>query len=729
VQTTDPATGTVQTGYDAAGNTLAMTTTDRTAGNAVVTLNQLGYDALNRVITDTVVTNTANIAGSALTTLTRYDQDGNVAQTQQPNGDVVYNVYDAADRLTTVEIDPGPAPLTKGQAAMHPRYEAYGYDRAGNQTVSVDADNRTDTTQYDGDNRAVQDVAASAAPTGTTTITTTLGYDPDGNTLAQTTRTSDSTSPGTVQTHTTTSAYNAADWETSSSVDGLTTSYTYDAAGQQIGTTTSDGQTGTTMAYDPEGRVTSIAENAGGVGPYTTQYSYNANDLPLTLTYPNGVSETAQYDANSALTQLATHGPQVGPTQTLTTTYAYGYNAAGWITSATTLSGTDVITHDASGRLTDECGPQVVTPSRCNHWTYDANGNLLTAVGDAGATDVYTYSAPGPGGQINEQVAGGSSTSPPTATIRLAYDGHGDTTSISNPVSLTPNDPSYQKYALAESFAYDAQQRPITVTRLVADKVNGQTLVTPLTATMQYNADGLRSDYYLTPDPRTGKQPVDTRFAYRDGQLASATVTGITGTLLYKNTFIYDAQGNPLELVRTNPNGTTSRYWYVLDGLGSVVALTSITGTVVDRYAYDSWGEETSNDATDETVPQQLRYRSYYYDEKLTWYWVTTRYYDPEGMRWFQPDLSMQDGVRTYAYVDDDPIDWADPTGLSDDGCNVPVFGYYCARNIRERQRAAALAHLHLTITVSVLAHSDRADRGNGLTGPEAAEYPAAAYQ
>jgi len=363
IQVTNPATGTVQTAYDAASNTLALTTTDRTAGNAVVTLNQMGYDALNRVITDTVVTNTANSAGSALTTLTRYDQDGNVAQTQQPNGDVTYNVYDAADRLTTVEIDP--APLTKGQAATHPSYEAYGYDAAGNQTFAQDADNRTTTTQYDGAGRLTQSVAVSYPPTGTTTITTTTGYDPNGNTLAQTTRTVDSTSPGVVQTHTTTSAYNAADWETSSSVDGLTTTYSYDAAGQQIGTTTSDGQTGTTMAYDAAGRVTSIVENANGAGPYTTAYTYNANDLPLTLTYPNGVGEAAQYDANSALTQLATHGPQVGPTQTLTTTDAYGYNAAGWITSATTLSGTDVITHDASGRLTDECGPQVVTPSQC----------------------------------------------------------------------------------------------------------------------------------------------------------------------------------------------------------------------------------------------------------------------------------------------------------------------------------------------------------------------------
>lgn len=68
VQTSNPATGTVQITYDAADNTIAVTT-DRTAGNAPVIVDQMGYDALDRAITSTVVTDTANVAGSALTTL------------------------------------------------------------------------------------------------------------------------------------------------------------------------------------------------------------------------------------------------------------------------------------------------------------------------------------------------------------------------------------------------------------------------------------------------------------------------------------------------------------------------------------------------------------------------------------------------------------------------------------------------------------------------------------
>ncbi len=464
--------------------------------------------------------------------------------------------------------------------------------------------------------------------------------------------------------------------------DGLLTRYGYDAAGQQRSHTIVDGTTPVTSTLDAEGRTTSIAENMGNTGPYTSTYGYNANDLPRSITMPGGVHAAMGYDPNSQLISVTASGPAQTPATTLSSSYAYGYNATGWLTSTTTLSGTDTITHDAQGRLTADCGPQVVAKGGCARWTYDANGNLLTAIDDSGVTDVYSYTT----GQPNEQTAGGSSTSPITAAIALAYDAHGDTTRISNPVSLTPADPGYKKDAIAERFGYDAQARPLTVTRLVGNK-DGTT--TPLTATLAYNADGLRADYLLTPAPGEGS-PVDARFAYRDGVLASATVTDITGALLYKNTFIYGPSGEPDELIRTDPKGT-SRYWYTLDGLGSVVALTSITGTVVDRYAYDSWGEPTSDDRTNETVPQQLRYRGYYYDEALTYYWVTRRYYDPEAMRWLQPDPSEQDrpGDDNERVTGGDapaPPGW--PTPPADAGADetsaLPVGG-------RAAQRASAL--------------------------------------
>jgi len=653
IQTTDPATGTVQTAYDAAGNTLALTTTDRTNGNAVIALQTLGYDALNRVITSTVVTNTANVAGSALTTLTAYDQDGNVAQTRQPNGDVVYNEYDAADRLTNVEIDPGL--LTKAQAATHPSYEAYGYDAAGNQTVSVDADNRVTTNQYDGDNRAVQSVAASTAPTGTTTITTTTGYDPDGNSVAQTTRTSDSTSPGQVQTHTLTNAYNPADWETSTTNDGYTTNYGYDAAGQQRSETIVDGTTPVTMQLDAEGRVTAIGESYGGAGPYTSQYGYNADDLPTLVTLPGGVSEVAGYDANSALTSLTVSGPNTGvTTTTLNTAYGYGYNAAGWITGTTTISGTDALAHDGAGRLTSDCGPQVEvrnTGDHCDRWTYDANGNVTSQVADNGAPEVYAYNP----AQPNEvtQATFQQANVPPAdqyknVTTSYGYGGNGDTTAITSPVNGAYTDTA----AINDHLVYDAEQRPITLTHLEGG--------VPITISLGYNADGLRSRYTVV---MTGTVINDERFQYRDGELAQ--VSAITATLNangsiksqgvpYTDTYIYGPIGEPLEFLRQQ-NNQTNHYWYVLDGQGSVVAVTDSNGKVVDRYNYDSWGEQIGR--YPETVPQQLHYAGYWYDSEVQWYWLNVRYYNLEDLRFLQPNPSDQDGAHTYVYANDDPVD------------------------------------------------------------------------
>jgi len=46
--------------------------------------------------------------------------------------------------------------------------------------------------------------------------------------------------------------------------------------------------------------------------------------------------------------------------------------------------------------------------------------------------------------------------------------------------------------------------------------------------------------------------------------------------------------------------------------------------------------------------------------------------YDPSLKRWLQPDPSQTEGVRTYAYVGDDPVDSTDPTGL-DGGAGVAI--------------------------------------------------------
>ncbi len=215
---------------------------------------------------------------------------------------------------------------------------------------------------------------------------------------------------------------------------------------------------------------------------------------------------------------------------------------------------------------------------------------------------------------------------------------------------------------------YDSQARPVTVTTLQGG--------VPSTITMGYNAAGQRARYTVA---MSGTATVDERFGYRDGALAqmaamTATLNGdgsVKSTGSYTDTYVYNADGQPLELLRQR--GTrTDRYWYVLDGRGNVVAVTDSSGVVVDRYAYDPWGEGLP-EGTSESVAQPLRYAGYWWDKELGWYWVGVRSYDPEG-RWLQPDPSGGDGARTYVYADDDPIDETDALGLGGI-CDVPLFG------------------------------------------------------
>jgi len=103
-----------------------------------------------------------------------------------------------------------------------------------------------------------------------------------------------------------------------------------------------------------------------------------------------------------------------------------------------------------------------------------------------------------------------------------------------------------------------------------------------------------------------------------------------------------------------------------------VVALTDVTGAVVNRYSYDLWGEPATTQESAQ-LHQPLRYAGYWYDEKLGWYWLDGRSYEPEG-HLLQPDPSMADGTRSYVYAADNPVDLWDAGG-SLAACHLDWWG------------------------------------------------------
>ena len=174
-----------------------------------------------------------------------------------------------------------------------------------------------------------------------------------------------------------------------------------------------------------------------------------------------------------------------------------------------------------------------------------------------------------------------------------------------------------------------------------------------LSVSMTYNAAGQRMAYSATGAGNN----LSESFLYRGGELAQVTTSGSQNTT---DTYLYRRDGTPLELIRTQ-SGATHTYWYEVDGRGNVIALTDSTGNTVDRYAYDLWGKPIT---VSESVPQRLRYTGSWYDVELGWYWLTTRAYDPVLERFLQPDRSQQEGIFTYVYSGDDPVDYNDKSGM-----------------------------------------------------------------
>jgi len=122
-------------------------------------------------------------------------------------------------------------------------------------------------------------------------------------------------------------------------------------------------------------------------------------------------------------------------------------------------------------------------------WTYDNNGNLLSQFGDDGYPVTYTYTQAITSNQLQTMVMGDGQ---PAASY--AYDGHGDTTAITDSNLLNTH------------LTYDSQARPTQITKLDHR--------TPLTVTLTYNPSGQRASYHVV---EPGQPTLDQQFTTAPG--------------------------------------------------------------------------------------------------------------------------------------------------------------------------------------------------------------------
>ena len=106
--------------------------------------------------------------------------------------------------------------------------------------------------------------------------------------------------------------------------------------------------------------------------------------------------------------------------------------------------------------------------------------------------------------------------------------------------------------------------------------------------------------------------------------------------------------------------------------MGDIVAIYDTNGTKIVEYAYNAWGNCTIKGTTTNYVvayANPIRYRGYYYDEGTKLYYLNARYYSPEFRRFISPDDTSYlnpenvNGLNLYCYCNNDPVNYADPSG------------------------------------------------------------------
>lgn len=168
-----------------------------------------------------------------------------------------------------------------------------------------------------------------------------------------------------------------------------------------------------------------------------------------------------------------------------------------------------------------------------------------------------------------------------------------------------------------------------------------------------YDGDGIRTSKTVNGTL--------TEFVYADGVLLGQTTED--DTLV----FLYDESGNKFGFTYNS-----AYYYYDINLQGDVVGIYNSNGVKVVTYEYDPWGvitNITDTSGIDIGTINPIRYRGYYYDNETGFYYLQSRYYDPNICRFINADGQIAGvggnvlGYNQFAYCFNNPVNMSDPTG------------------------------------------------------------------
>jgi RHS repeat-associated protein len=640
IEVTDPNGDSTYTAYNADGQvTSVMDASEATTSYT--------YDHAGRLISQI----SPNPDGSGtVTTIDTYDADNDLISRTDGLGNTTTYTYNDINELVA-ETQPPPS---SGAAAPVTTYQ---YNVDGEQTAIIDPDGNTTFYTYNNMGEEVKEINSAGG-------TWTYQYDGNGNLIS----TNDADGRTTDYTYNALNQVTAEDWigsggsviysiqytyndqdqrETVSDPDSSYT-YTYNAAGEVA----SVDNTGTpnvpdvvlSQTYEGFGNESSLSASVEGTTEFTNSYQYNLlGQMTQETQSGSAVSDkevTFAYNSIGQLTAVNAYASTDGSSPVYSA--SYGYNSAEQLTSLAYTNSSDSsidsfgYAYNANGQVT-----QMTDADGTTNYTYDNDGQLTGATGSAlPASESYSYDANG------NRTNSGDTT---TTNNELTSDGTYDYTYDADGNLITQTTIAT---GATENFTWDYRNRLTEVTY--------KTAIGTTTETIQYTYNALNQRISQTVTNGSGEVSLQENYIY-DGSNLLMVING-SGNITH--TFLSGPSGQALADDANSGNVT----WNLTDQEGSVRDVINNSGTVVDHIEYDAYGNILSQ--TNSSNQPRFAFAGMQLDAATGLYYDNARYYDSTTGQFISQDPRAFAGGNTnlQGYVNNDPVNLVDPTGLSPKG-------------------------------------------------------------